>query len=132
MSSIKKADNYTKHELFYPLLVAWLSIRQENRNLENWFVKRGYKHIAIYGMKELGECLYEELRISSVKVDYVIDKKTERIYTEVEVYKPENILPEVDIIVVTAISFFEEIKADLKDKIKCDIVSLEDVVYSEA
>ena len=35
----------------------------------------------------------------------------------------------VDSVIVTAITFYEEIKAELVLKIKCPIISLEDILY---
>ena len=38
-------------------------------------------------------------------------------------------LPETDVIVVTAIYFYEEIREELSQLVDCPIISLEDVVY---
>ena len=41
----------------------------------------------------------------------------------------EDDLKPVDAIVVTAITFFDEIKEKLSEKIDCPIISLEDILY---
>ena len=46
------------HEL-YMAFDQWLRIRQEGKTLVEFFEKNGYKTVAIYGMKELGERLYD-------------------------------------------------------------------------
>ena len=38
-------------------------------------------------------------------------------------------LEEVDAVVVTAITFFDEIEEKLSQKIDCPIISLEDILY---
>lgn len=43
--------------------------------------------------------------------------------------KPDDTLPDVDAIIVTAFFFFDEIEQELEDKIDCPIISIEDVVY---
>lgn len=80
-------------------------------------------------MRELGEHLYEELNGSDITVTYAIDKNADAIYAEVAVVTPDDTLEPVDVIVVTAITFFDEIEEILAEKVDCPIVSLEDILY---
>ena len=93
--------------------------------------RNGYRTVAVYGMKELGELLYEELRNADVRVEYVVDQFREPIFIDVPVLKPDEPLPPVDVVIVTAVHYFEEIRESLKDKIDCPIWSLEDVLFFE-
>ena len=91
----------------------------------------GYRHIAVYGMAELGNRLMEDLEDSSVQIDYGIDRDISCSIARIdEVYYPEDELPETDVIVVTPYSMFEEIKELLEKKVKCPVISLEEVVWS--
>lgn len=118
------------HEL-YMAFDQWLQIRQQGKTLVEYFTKNGYKTVAVYGMKELGERLCDELKGSDVTVSYAIDKNADSIYTDVDVdvVTPDEELEEVDVIVVTAITFFDEIEEMLCEKVDCPIVSLEDILY---
>ena len=82
-------------------------------------------------MKELGELLYGELRNSGVNVKYIVDQFCDPILIDVPVLKPEEPLLPVDVVIVTAIHCFEEIKGILKSKIDCPVFSLEDVLFVE-
>lgn len=126
---IKKTDQTRKMTEFYHVLVEWLRIKQEGKSLTAFFVQNGYKTVAIYGMKELGERLYDELKDSEIKVRYVIDKKADSVYVDVDAVTPEDTLEAVDVIVVTAIHYFDEIDAMLAEKVDYPIVSLEDILY---
>ena len=42
---------------------------------------------------------------------------------------PDDSLPEVDVIIVTAITFFDEIEELLIQKTDADIISMEDILY---
>jgi len=123
------ADDYSKMAEFYEVLLAWLELRQNGRQLNEYFISNGYKSIAIYGMKELGERLYAELKSSEIEVKYVIDKNADGIYCEKKIYTPDDNLEEVDVVVVTAIHYFDSIYKVMSNKLSCPIVSLEDVVY---
>lgn len=116
------------HEL-YMAFDQWLRVRQEGKTLVEYFKKQGYKTVAIYGMKELGERLYDELQGSDITVKYVIDKNADEIYADVDVITPDEELEPVDVIVVTALYFFDEIEEMLSDKVDYPIISLEDILY---
>jgi len=127
----KKEEIEVKDKLyeFYVVLNQWLSIHQEGKTLVDYFKTNGYKTVAIYGMKELGERLYDELKDSEIEVKYVIDKNADAIYADVEAVTPDEELEPVDVIVVTAIHYFDEIDDMLSEKVEYPIVSLEDIVY---
>lgn len=116
------------HEL-YMAFDQWLRIRQEGKTLAEYFKRNGYKRIAIYGMKELGERLYDELEGSGVEVCYIIDKNADSIYADVDVVTPDDELKAVDVIVVTALYYFEEIDEMLSEKTDYPVISLEDILY---
>ena len=107
----------------------WLRIRQEGKTLVEYFEKNDYKTVAIYGMKELGERLYDELENSGIEVRYIIDKNADSIYADVDVITPDDDLEPVDVIVVTAIYYFDEIEEMLSEKVDYPVVSLEDILY---
>ena len=123
------AEGHAKVHELYMAFDQWLRLRQEGKTLVEYFKQNDYKTMAIYGMKELGERLYDELEGSGVTVKYVIDKNADAICAEVDVVTPDQKLEDVDVIVVTAIYYFDEIEEMLSEKIDCPIVSLEDILY---
>lgn len=116
------------HEL-YKAFDQWLQIRQQGKTLVEYFVRNEYKTVAIYGMKELGKRLCDELKDSGITVSYAIDKNADGIYADMDVVTPDEELASVDVIVVTAITYFDEIEEQLSEKMDCPIVSLEDILY---
>lgn len=117
------------HEL-YMAFDQWLQIRQEGKTLVEYFLQHNYKTVAIYGMKELGEHLCEELKDSGVTVCYAIDKNADAVYVDadMDVVTPDDELAPVDVIVVTAITYFDEIEDMLSEKVDSPIISLEDIL----
>lgn len=131
--SLKKVNEMkalgAKVPQLYMAFDKWLHIRQKGKSLVEYFERNNYKTIAIYGMKELGERLYDELEGSGITVSYIIDKNADKIYADVDVVNPEQKLKTVDVIVVTAFYYFDEINVLLSEKVDCPIVSLEDILY---
>ena len=123
-------DNQKKQE-FYDVFYKWLQKKETGKGLADYFIRNNYRRIAIYGMKELGELLCDELLgTDSVCIKYAIDKNTNMTYKNIPIVSPDSELPDVDLIVVTAIHYFNEIEDLLKQKVTCPVVSIEDVVFS--
>lgn len=113
---------------YYALLNQWLKIKQQGKSLTEYFHKNDIQSIAIYGYKELGERLYDELKGADIEIKYIIDKNIDYIRAEIDVYSPDESLPQVDAIVVTATYYYDEIEDELNDMGDFLIISLEDVV----
>ena len=118
-----------KHLALFLMMNQWVKVKQEGKNLSRYFEQNGYKKIAVYGMSYAGETLIDELKGTGIDVAYGIDKSYDSIYSDVDIVSVEDELEKVDAIVVTAISFFDEIEEQLSEKIDCPIVSLEDILY---
>lgn len=124
--NLKKVDKFNG---YYNLLNRWLSLKQEGKSIDKYFIDNKIKKIAIYGMGEIGARLYYELKDSDIELSYAIDSNSLAAYSELEVYNLEDKLPDAELIVVTAIFDFDEIESKLSEITNIKIVSLEDIVY---
>ena len=122
---IAKAD---KFKGYYNILNQWLRLKQESKSLEKYFVDNNYKTIAIYGMGELGNRLFMELKDTNIKVRYAVDQNADETYSDLEIISKEDNFLEVDAIIVTAIFAFDEIEEELAEKTDYKILSLEEVI----
>lgn len=123
--------NIERFQSHYWLLNHWLEIKNEGKSVASYFEEMGYHHIAVYGMAELGNRLIEDLQGSSVQVDYGIDRDISCSIARIgEVYYPDDELPETEAIIVTPYPVYEEIKKLLEKKVKCPVISLEEIVWS--
>ncbi len=118
-----------KHLALFQMMNQWVRVKQEGKNLVSYLEEKGYKKIAIYGMSYIGETFIEELKGTNVEAVYGIDKNANNIYADIDVLSMEDSLPETDAVVVTAITFFDEIEKELSGKLDCPIISLEDILY---
>lgn len=107
----------------------WIRRKQKGESLVDYFHRAGYNKIAIYGMHYLGESLVTELEDSDIEIVCAIDKYAELRYTDLPLYTPDENIPEVDAVIVTAFFYFEEIKDALSSKMDCPIISIEDIIY---
>jgi lactate dehydrogenase-like 2-hydroxyacid dehydrogenase len=122
----QKSDRYRS---LFMMMCSWVRIKQDGKSICSYFNRHKYKNIAIYGMSHVGELLLDELKDSDVKVAYGIDRNRSYNYIDIDVCSPEDSLKEVDAIVVTAITSFDEIKSKLSTKVSCPIISLEKILF---
>lgn len=125
----QKAQKVDKFKSYYNMLNQWLILKQEGKSLKDYFNSYGYKTVAIYGMGEMGNRLYEELKGTEIEVKYAVDQNAASTYSELDVLEKEDDFEKVDVMIVTATFAFDEIEAEIADKVDFPIVSLEDVVY---
>lgn len=126
---LKKERQYAnKHLALYKMMNQWVRVKQQGKNLASYFEENGYKKIAIYGMSYAGETLIEELRDSNIEVAYGIDANARSIYANIDVVTVNDYLEEVDAVVVTPITFYDEIEENLSEIMSCPIISLEDIL----
>lgn len=118
-----------KHLELFLMMNQWVKVKQEGKHLASYFEKKGYKTIAVYGMSFAGETLVNELKGSGIQILYGIDQRGGSVYTDINIVTKEDTLAAVDAVVVTAISFFEEIEEELCRKVDCPILSLGDILY---
>ena len=118
-----------KHFALFDLMSQWVKVKQNNKNLATWFDAKDYKRIAVYGMSSVAESLVNELKDSNIEILYGIERNPQEIISKFKVYSPEDRLPEADVIVVTAVYYYDDIVKSLSSKTNVPVVSLEDIVY---
>lgn len=120
-------------ELFLAAL-RWLELLEDGTNLLPYFEEHSCRRVAIYGAAEIGSVLLKELvKDNQIEVPYFIDKNAEKQREKcgIPVYLPEEFaeLPDVDIVVVTAITFFESVYDTLvKIRPEIPVVSLNTII----
>ena len=127
---IQQGSDCNRLNGYYETLAQWISNIQNGIHIEDYFKEKGIKTIAIYGMGELGVLLYNELKDSTdIQVLYGIDQSGVCAIDDLDVYYPEDDLPDVDLVIVTPISYMDEIVSKLKGSLDCKFASIRDVMY---
>lgn len=126
----EKAVKADRLKSYYGILNQWLKIKHEGKSFADFFERSGYHNVAIYGMGEIGNRLYEELtELENINVLYSIDKKPAKTFSKIEVYGVDQKLPSVDVIIITPIFAIEEIEDAIKENNDYPIISIEDLLF---
>lgn len=118
-----------KYRNFYRLLNQWLILKEKSRSVEKFFIDNNYKKIIIYGFANIGRHLYEELKNTSIEIIAIADRRQGLSCDDLKFILPTDNIPECDVIIVTAISDFNEIKIGLQEKTEKPIISLQEVIF---
>lgn len=100
-----------KFELYLNDLDLWMALREQKISIVDSLKKKGVSKIAIYGYGIMGRHLLEECKQSDIECSYIIDRQRDKIHTLIPVYSPNDELPTVDMIIVSAYFFYEDIKS---------------------
>lgn len=135
---IKQIENMSsRYSIYYKLLNQWLKNKAQNMKMTDYLMENGIKTIAIYGIGEVGQLLYEELKGEQVQVSYFIESvggnAIEGRYGKKVVGIKEIVFQEnVDAILVTPVYNFVSIYNSLIDEnVESIILSLEDIIYGQ-
>lgn len=130
---VMERDNRENKEItdHYRILNQWLALKQNKKTAVEFFQKNNYGTVAIYGMKEMAERLLDDLENTGVVVKCIIDRNSFDDGKNIPFLHPDDSIPDVDVVVVTASYYFNKIKSKLRGKVRGDIVSIDDVVYSK-
>ena len=127
----KERNNLEEFANLTYLFDFWLQAIEQGKTVASFFKDRQYLKIGIYGMGILGRHLKTQLEGNGNEISYIIDKDT--IYYEdmtYDLHTNMDKLQTADIIVVTPIMEYKEIKEKLKKHISIKIVSIEEVILS--
>ncbi len=127
---LKKAKNLSdKHLMLFLLMNEWVKVKQQNKSIEGSLLKLGYKRIGIYGMSYVGQRVFDELVNTSVEIVCCMDQKSGGNYREYEIISVKECPGGMDIVIVTPIFDYDEIRQQLERSISAEIISLEEVIY---
>lgn len=124
-----KQSGQDRYKAYYNMLNQWIELKQKGIPLERYFNEYGYQSIAIYGMGEMGNRLYEELKDTNIEVKYAVDQNTDCTDLELKVVDKDSISEKADVMVVTAVYAYQEIEEELQSKVTFPIVALDDIIY---
>ena len=128
---VSYADRYKN---YYQLTKEWVTLKQDNKNIEDWFKNNNINTIAIYGLGTMAELLYNEIK-GKIKVANFIDKNSDELYRgldNIPVVAPSDIVDAegIDAIIITPVYDFDAIRDELETLgVTQTIKSLEDVIY---
>lgn len=118
-----------KNDMLIQTYDKWMQLEEKGKTIHDILHARGYHTAAIYGMGYLGKRLYERLTAEGADILCGIDKNAHYMYKNLYVYAiDDEDLPDADVIIVTPIYFYKEIRDTIKEYRSADVCSLYDLL----
>lgn len=126
---IKEACSLPESKIrrYYKLLNKWMELRGNGKHLADYLVDNQYFSIAIYGFGDFGKHFLQEVKDFPIEVKYVIDNRY--VESSIKVLSNKDEWPTVDAIIVTPFLEFENILEFIEKKVKCAVLSIEEIIF---
>ncbi|MDE6386764.1 MAG: hypothetical protein K2L82_03020 [Lachnospiraceae bacterium] len=111
----------------FMLMNQWVRVKQEGKKLDAYFINNNYQKIAVYGMSYIGLRIIRELKDSEIEIAYGIDKRAEELSSDLKLFTLEDDLPDIDAVVVTLLSEYDEVYEAISTKVNCPVIAIEDI-----
>lgn len=118
--------HYFKMEYIYNIFDQLLNLTESGQSIGTMLCENGYDRIAIYGLGGIGKHIVEELRNTNVQVIYGIDQNAHSLKFSFPVYTIENVLPKVDLILITIKD--DKVRKRLCEKCECPVVTISEIL----
>ncbi len=126
----KRVNEMTKQRNIVRMYDMWMLCKQEGRSVEDILLKDDIKSIVIYGLSVLGVRLFKELEGSRVSVECGIDMNPVVNIPKLKcLHKIPDQKIDTDAIVVTALTTYDDIKANLVERGYSRIIALDELLY---
>lgn len=117
-----------KNHKIINLYERWMKWKNDNCGIFTFIQNNDFKKVAVYGLGSLGRSLCSELESQGIEIAYIIDQSADIKTENCKIYTMQDELPDADAIIITPIMLYEEIAEELAKKMRCPILSLDDIV----
>lgn len=113
------------------LICQWIKLKNRGISLTEFFQDRGICSIAIYGLGEIGQLVYDELSMKNkALIRYAIDQSGKRLVESLPTYCLDRDLPKVDAIVITPVLITDELEEQIYEILgECVTFAFEEILY---
>ena len=103
----------------------WKKKNDNGKYIYNYLSNKGIKHIAIYGVGKIGEAIQKEIAKSNITIEYFIDRKIQGDNNGIKIYRIEDELPMVDLVIISLVDDLEVTFESLRSKADFNIITIE-------
>lgn len=113
------------------LMCQWMKLKIRGISLMEFFRDRGIRSIAIYGMGEIGQLMYDELAVEDeALIRYAIDQSCVRYVESLPTHCLNRGLPKVDAIVITPVLITNQLEEQIYETLgECVTFVFEELLY---
>lgn len=119
-----------KYKMMFSFYSRWVTLNEDGLTVGKYLKQKNIHNVAIYGLGALGKHLLYEIKKESINIVYGIDKRSDKLNLQIPFLNWEDkaLLPEVDMLIVTAIADYEMIEKEICEIREYPVISLEELI----
>ena len=119
-----------KYKKLFQFFSRWVTLNENGMTTGKFLKEKKVQNVALYGLGPLGRHLLFELREAGIGVVYGIDQRSDKLNLDVNFldWSDKKSLPEVDLLIITAIVDYESIEREICEVREYPVISLEDII----
>lgn len=119
-----------KLSCYYNILMQWIILSKNKKELAGYFIDRGINTIAVWGKGKICELLLKELN-GKIKVLSIIESNPiEKYYFDIPVINIKDLPEKVQLIVIIPAYDWRKIKKKIDREAKCDVIAIDKLLES--
>jgi lipopolysaccharide biosynthesis glycosyltransferase len=118
-----------KAQINHQVLLRWMEFLLNGKKLSSYMQMHGFEKLAIYGGGAIGKMFVDFAIKEQYEVPFILDKNLSGEYHGIPIKKSVEEQDEIDVIIVTAESYFDEIEKELNIKSNAHITSISQIIY---
>lgn len=124
----RKIDSFKRNNKNLATFNKWVNIEEKGYRIAEWLKNHNFNKVAVYGYGYLGKHLVHELEADSINIEFILDKSSQAVHPTLKICHDLNEISTVDVIIVTAVYYYEVIREELEKVTLSKIVSLWDIL----
>lgn len=127
---LKERGEKNKFLSYFNTMLLWQKASLDHKKLSDYF--QDTESIAVYGMGDIGKLICRSLKENGKNLKYGIDQNSTVADASlgIRVYLPEEVLPQVDVAIISLEYISEQIEAVLKEHEIRKIVTIDEILQS--
>lgn len=105
----------------------WLEAGIKNKSIVSYLKSEGCYKVAIYGLGKMGIRLYQEIK-AEIDVVCFVDRNANYLEADIPVYMPDEIIPQVDLIIIALGDRENKILENVSEMIDYPVRGLEEIL----
>lgn len=118
-----------KVQVNHQVMLKWMEFLLNGKKLSSYMQMHGFGRAAIYGGGAIGKMFADYAVKEQYEVPFILDKNLSGEYHGIPIKRGVEAQDAVDVIIVTAEFYFDEIEKELKNKSKAHITSISQIIY---
>lgn len=108
---------------------AWIGLQNKGVSIAEYLKAKNIEKVAVYAAGHLGRSLFCYFQKEGLRMEYFIDMNADFLKEEVSVYRLEQKLPKVDMVLISLVDYEDSLRDILAEKTGALVLDVNDLLH---